>query len=241
MGDQQTGGAGNAGGGAVGGASSGDSSQTQQSNQGQSAKTVSWENHQRALDDMHSFKKKVLELEAKLGDVESEKLKAANNYQALYEQEKQKREQAEKKASDTLSWAANTQRFNEVKAVAQSKGLKKEALSDLEILDLDGIKVETTSTGRFIVEGAPEWVDKLKNDRPHWFGDLKPPGINSGGGGGGTPPGGGGNAKVTVADLVTAEQHLKRGKISKAQYDDMYMRYVKSTGKVSPIQADENA
>ena len=215
--------AGGAGGEGSGAPSGDDSSQNSQQNQGGNSKTVSWDNHKRVLDDMHTFKKKVSELETKLGDIESEKLKATNDFKTLYETEKEKRERAEAKANETLQWAANTQRFSVVKAEAEKQGLKKEAIADLELLDMSDIKVEATSTGRFIVEGAEDWVNAIKSKRSHWFTNPNPPPIN--GGGGGTPPSQG-TGKLSPNDLVDAERKMKRGLITRAEYEATYQKYV---------------
>lgn len=199
-----------------------------QNQSGGETKTVSWENHQRALSDLHKFKSEAERLKTELGNQESERLKAANDYKGLYETEKAKREASDKKLSDFTNWTIQTQRFNEVKVLAQAEGLKKEALSDLELIDMEDVKVETTSTGRFIVQGAKDRVEKLKTERPHWFQTAQPPTIN---GGGGAPPATGG--KVTVSDVVEAERNYKRGKISRKAYDEVYGKYLKDNPRAA--------
>lgn len=207
----------------------GDSTGTSVQNQsGGETKTVSWENHQRALSDLHKFKSEAERLKTELGNQESERLKAANDYKGLYETEKAKREASDKKLADFTGWTIQTQRFNEVKLLAQAEGLKKEALSDLELIDMEDVKVETTSTGRFIVQGAKDRVEKLKTERPHWFQTAQPPTIN---GGGGAPPATGG--KVTVSDVVEAERNYKRGKISRKAYDEVYGKYLKDNPRAA--------
>lgn len=216
---------GGAQGGSGGAAPTGDSTgtQTQTDNSSGNPKTVSWENHQRALNDLHKFKGQVQELQTKLGDLESDRLKEKNDYKSLYETEKAKREESDKKLKEFSGWAVQTQRFNAVKQEALASGLRKEALGDLELVDLDDVKVETTSTGRFVVEGAKDRVEKLKTERPHWFTVGPPPTVNSGGGG--TPPPTGG--KLTANDVANAERDWKRGKITRQQYEETYKRYAK--------------
>jgi hypothetical protein len=197
-------------------------------------KTVSWDNHQRALADLHKFKADAEKLRTQLGDQESERLKAANDYKGLYEAEKAKRETSDKKLVEFTGWTLQTQRFNEVKHLALADGLKKEALGDLELIDLDDVKVESTSTGRFIVQGAKDRVEKLKTERPHWFSAANAPQINSGGGGGAPAKG----AKLTVNDVVEAERNWKRNRITRQAYDELYNRYLKENPRnATPTEA----
>lgn len=227
MGDTQNP-SGGAQGGAGGAGPSGDSSQSSNNSNNQ-PRTVSWENHQRALDDMHKFKREAEEAKAKLGDQESERLKQANDFKALYEKEQKAHSETKTKLTETMNWTVNTQRFNAVKDAALATGLRKEALSDLELVDMSRVKVEATSSGRFFVEGAKEFVDGLKAERPHWFTVGNPPPVNSGGGGtpgagaaGGQPDG---SKKLTVQDVVKAEADLKARRITRAQFEETYKRY----------------
>lgn len=209
--------------GGAGGTPSGDSSAPKSGE----TKAVSWENHQRALEDLHKFKKKVGELEMKLGDIESASLREKKDFETLYEQEKAKRAEAEAAAKKTLSWAQNTQRFNAVKQEAIALGLKKEAYGDLDLLDLDDVKVETTDSGRFIVHGAKERAERLKNERGYWFQTTTPPSVNAGGGG--APPAPTGNKRLSKEDILKADEDLKRKKITPKEYNDLFMRYCKET------------
>lgn len=214
---------GGAAGGAGGAGPSGDSPNPNP-NPSDKPKMVSWDVHQRMQDDLVKAKRRSQELEAKMGDLESEKLKAANDYKALYEGEQQKRQKVEGELKQFSNWAVQTQRFNAVKSEALAAGLRKEALSDLELIDLESVKVETTSTGRFLTEGAKERVEQLKSERPHWFTVGAPPTVNAGGASAPPPPGQG---KLTVNDVVQAERDAKRGKITQARYQEIYKQYAK--------------
>jgi len=233
MGDQQNpaGGAGGSDGGA--GTQGGDSSQSNQTQGNQNSKTVSWENHQRVLDDMHKFKKDLASANTKLGDMESERLKATNDYKSLFEAEQTKRAAAEKERDEISQWAVNTQRHTAVKAAAEKKGLRKEALPDLELLDMKSVKVEATSTGRFIVEGAEDFVNKTMTERPHWFGTVQPPIVNGGGNTGGGA--GGGTGKLTPNDIVQAERDSKRGKITPEAYQKIHTEYCRQQKDLAKI------
>lgn len=190
-------------------------------------KTVSWDNHQRSLDDMHKFKKRTAELEQKLGNIESERLKEKEDWKALAELEKNRADKAEADYKNTVSTIVNTQRLSEIKTVAIQSGLRKEAIADLELLDTSEVQVEATSSNRFLVHGATEYVERLKNQKPHWFAKDNPPNINSGGGG--VPPTNDG--VITPTDVYAAEIKMKRGLISDGDYKTFFNKYLSQQQK----------
>lgn len=226
---QPTGGAGGSNGGAgTGSNAGGDSPQNNGNNSGTPPKMVSWDVHERLLGDVAKAREKNRELEARIGEIESNSLKEKNDYKSLYERSETSKKELEQKLKDQSSWIVQTQQFNEVKAAAVAAGLRKEALDDLDMIDMKGVEVETTSTGRFIVKGAKERVESLKNEKPHWFTTTTPPVVNTGGTGAGEPKPG---ARLGVADVLQAERDWKRGKITRKQYDDTYARYCKENPK----------
>ena len=230
----------NPGSGAPGGTSgagpSVDSTQPQKT-ETTSPRTVSWENHQRALDDMHKFKQQVQQLEAKLGDMQSESLKEKNDYKSLYEQTSEKLKSTEQKLTQQSDWIVKTQQFNEVKAAAVAAGLRSEALEDLDLIDMSGVKVEATSTGRFLVSGAKERVESLKKEKPHWFTVDRPPTINAGGTGAGeSQPG----RRLTAVDVHQAERDWRTRKISEAQYRRIYKQYCDENPKFAIPAGEPN-
>lgn len=187
------------------------------------ARTVSWDSHQRALSDLNKEKQARRDLEARIGDLESKSLQEKNDYKSLYEREKSKREAAESETTKVKNWAFTTQRFNEVKTEALKAGIIPSSVEDIEILlkDDSEVKVEVTSSGRFIVEGAKEFVDKVKGERPHWFSKSGAPNVN--GAGGGQPPP---NPKeLTPHDVYVAERQWKAGKITRTDYEKVYRDY----------------
>lgn len=231
-----------AGGAAAGGGSASPSPDSGQNPANPPPKTVSYEDHKRALDDMHGFKSQVKTLQEKIDAIESKKLEEGNQYKTLWETEKKKREDAEAETNKTIGYMKNSVRHGEVKAAAVASGLRKEALADLDLLDMNDVPVEVTSTGRFIVNGAQEKVDRIKADKPHWFTLANPPGINPGGAG--APPAGAGaggaGGKVTVAQVAQAEMDWKRGKIQKADYEKIYRQYCKDNQKPGMIAQADN-
>lgn len=200
-----------------------DSGQTSEKKTEIQTKTVSWENHRRAIDDMHKHKKRSAELEQQLGDIESKRLKEKEDFKGLYEREKTRAEKAESGLQEFSTTIVNTQRLSEIKSVALQSGLRKEAIADLDLLDMTSVQVEATSNNRFLVHGATEYVERLKNQKPHWFAKDKPPNINSGGGG--VPPTDDG--VITPMDLNTAERKAKRGLITDGEYKALFAKYQK--------------
>jgi hypothetical protein len=187
----------------------------------QTKETVSKEDHQRALDDMHRFKKKAADAEALLAAKETEDATKSGNYQKLYETEKTKVLDLGKQLKDVIGFNSDTHRLNEVKVAASAAGLRKEAVKDLELLDLSELPVELTSRNRYIVEGVGSFVESLKTTKPHWFQSSDAPRVNTGGGAPPPTPG-----KITPLEVAQAERDYKHGKIGKAEYEAKHNAYV---------------
>lgn len=195
---------------------------------------VSREDHQRALDDMHKFKGLVGELQTKLKSLETKGLETDGQYKTLWEQAKQDLETERQKTTNILKTSMNTHRFNEVKVEALKQGLRPEAVSDLEMIDLEKlVPVEVTSSGRFIAQNVKETVEKLKSGRGHWFTAPQAPRVNAGGG---APPAGSGTpAKVGVKEMTQAELDLRHGKITKAKRDEIFQQYCKDNPRAGTV------
>jgi len=221
MADENTPGSGAPGAQGGAGATGGKVDSTNTQNQG---KTVSWEDHQRVLTDMHKFKTELADAKKQIDDKANEALQKNGDYQKLYDQEKAKVADLTKQLKDVIAFNANTHRLNEVKAAAATAGLRKEAVKDLELLDLSALPVELTSRNRYIVEGVGSFVDGLKVDKPHWFQNLNAPAVNTGGGAPPPPTG-----KITAADVAQAEIDARKGKITKAEYHAKHEAYVKQS------------
>lgn len=156
------------------------------SDAGNSDKTIAYSEHKKKMDevlgDMHKFKEELKQTKDKLSALETEKLKNNQDYKSLWEQTQKAKEEAEAKAEKLTSAIFETQRFDAVKTAAMQAGILNEALGDLELIKLDDIVVETTSQGRYIVNGAKEKVESLKKEKPHWFKKPGAPNVNAGGG-----------------------------------------------------------
>jgi hypothetical protein len=173
-------------------------------------------------DDMHRFKREAAEAKQKLADLEAKKLADDKNYQELYEREKKARLEADEQNQKKDKYYIHTQKSSEIRKLAMEIGLRSEALDDLDLLDYDGVEVEVTSTGRYNVLGGKQFVENLKNKKPHWFNKDKPPKVNAGGGGVTSP----GTGKLTPTDVVNAERQMKRGKMSKEDFHVVFNKYV---------------
>lgn len=126
-------------------------------------KTVSWEDHQRALKDMHKFKEELRDLKEEKESAEKKRLADNEQWKQLADvNEKKYIEEADKRKQQNEIYL-NTVKTENVKRVAVSNGIKQEAIDDLELLEFAGVEVEVTSRGRFNTVGAESFVTNLKN------------------------------------------------------------------------------
>jgi seryl-tRNA synthetase len=172
----------------TGGTGGDNSNQNQNANAGGNPeRVIPYSEHKKELDkvleDMHKFKNELKQTQGKLSELETERLKGAQDFKTLWEKSKAEKEEVVAER-DTLKQAIfHTQKFDAVKTAALQAGILNEALSDLELLKLgDDVVVETTSHGRFLVHGAKEMVESLKKTKPHWFKKPGAPNVNTGGG-----------------------------------------------------------
>lgn len=191
-------------------ADNGDSTTTTdgQSSAGSSGDTVSKADHARALADLKRVK---AELKAKQDAEEKAKeakLRESNQWKELYEEKERKAKEAEERAERIQKSYLNERRFSAVKEAAIKAGLRDEAYSDLDLLDLESeVEIESTSTGRINVLGADKFIERLKAKKPHWFGSKNPPAVD------------GTNPRVTTPKQVTVKQLLDAEKAAKKSGD----------------------
>jgi hypothetical protein len=190
------------------------------SDQGSQPETrqVRFDDHKRALDDMHKFKREATEAKSRLEELEAQKLREQGEWKTLAEREKELRLQAEQKAGKLNEALYQSRKFDEVYKEALKAGLRQEAISDLELIGLDGIEVELTSTGRMLVHGADSFVQELKRKRAHWFSSDRPPTVNSGGSAIAPMP-----EEVTPQMIIEAEK--KGDKVRAAELTKKYMQH----------------
>ncbi len=155
-------------------------------------KLVSEDDHNRALEDLHKFKKQAKEslertqkLEADLEKLKKDGLKSTNDYKTLFEQAEQEKETLKGENKKLKDGFMDHLKRSELRAKAVEKGIKKEALDDLSLVDTSEIETEFTSSGRYLINGVDGFVERLKKTKQHWFASNNPANINTGGKGGG--------------------------------------------------------
>lgn len=198
-------------------------------------RTVSLDDHERALKDLKQFKASNRELSEQFASLKKqietereESLRKSRDYKGLYETEAEKSKRFAQETDNLRNELTNRDkqrdqnaRFNAVQTAAIQMGLRPEAVEDLSFLEMDDeVSVEVTNTGKLIVRGHKDFAEKLKASKPHWFTNPKAPGVNSGGGG--VIPSG---SKVSEMDCYKADKDLKLGKINSQQRDEIYRRY----------------
>jgi hypothetical protein len=210
-GEGGNGGAGNAGG--EGGSKEG--------GEGQGAKPdhVSRSDHDRAVRDMLKYKDEAKKARDDLKKIEEERLKQANDWKTLAENAGKERDQEREARTQSESLFKNTLKSSRIAELAVKAGLRPEARDDLDHLELEGVVVESTDTGRYLIRGAEAAVENLKKLKPHWFTTPKAPTVNSGGG---RPAGSDGD--FTSKDVWEAEK--KYGTNSK-QHQEAWSKWEK--------------
>jgi hypothetical protein len=220
--------AGGASGGAAGNAGAGNANDKGGAGGNAGSRTINPDDHDRALADLHKYKGKATELEQRLTAIERErenektrKLQEQGEFKTLAEQYQKERDDAKKEADTLKSAYVDDKKFDKVRAACEKLGLRSEAIADLEMLDLNGVSVETTSTGKIIVHGADKFAEAVKAKKPHWFTGPKAPNVDTNGtrvldgSAGGT---------VTARDLLNAETEGKKsGDMSK--YRKLFAQY----------------
>jgi len=136
---------------------------------------------QRALDDLHRFKKEAETLRAEQTAQRDAKMKAENQWKEYAETKEREAKEATEKAKKLQDSFLNNQKYNALMAKTQALGILPAALSDLESLDLEDIRIETTSTGKINVLGVDVFAERIKSTKPHWFGTPAAPNVNASG------------------------------------------------------------
>ncbi len=149
------------------------SSQTVSDQAANSVTTVAKADLDRALKDLHKFKSEARELSTKLKTIEETKLKDQQQWQQLAEIREKEVLEAREEAERIKNSYVSEKKFSAVREAALKAGILPTAISDLELVGLDQVVLETTSTGKLNVIGADAFVNVLKTTKPHWFGANK--------------------------------------------------------------------
>ena len=124
----------------------------------------------KALGDLHKYKSRVKELETAAETGRLDKLREKEQWQDLSKEWQDKAEKSETRANDLEQGMIFDKKYSAVREIALRSGLRNEALRDLELVSLEDVEIEVTSTGRVNVLNADKAVERLKSSRPHWFG-----------------------------------------------------------------------
>lgn len=98
------------------------------------------------------------------------KMKEQEQFRELAEEYEQKMKNAEQESSSLKQAVLNDKKLTAVQQAVMKLGIRNEALSDLDMLSMDTLDIETTSHGRVNVLNADEFAQNLKLTKPHWFG-----------------------------------------------------------------------
>lgn len=143
--------------------------------------TVSRADHKKALADLHKYKAEARKLKKEQDDAKAARMKDEGRLKELAELKENEAKEAREEADRLKESFVSEKKFNVVQAECQKLGIRPEALSDLEGLDLGDVQIETTSTGKINVLGASKFAARLKSLKPHWFQDVKTTKVNTGG------------------------------------------------------------
>jgi len=133
-----------------------------------------------AVNDVHRYKGQVKELEDKIRIHEETVLQKNQEWQKLAERYQQEADQARTKTDQIQNAYLTDRKRSAVREEALKLGLRSEAVSDLGLLPLDEIQVQTTSDGQVNVLGADLFAKKLMATRPHWYGGKSAPQVATG-------------------------------------------------------------
>lgn len=184
------------------------------------ADVVARADHERALADMQKYKAKAAKLEQERQAAAEARMKEQNQFKELAELKEKEANDAKAEALALKNSFLNERKYSAVKSKCEALGLRPEALSDLEMLDLESVQIETTSTGKINVLNADKFAERLKTLKPHWFADKSAPNVTTT-----SPRTHDSGGVITPQDIVAAEREgRKAGDLSK--YYDLQKRYL---------------
>lgn len=171
---------------------------------------------------------KISSLSSDIEKIRTQGLKSKEDYKTLSESLEAQVGTLQSENSKLKDSIFHTSRVGAVKDAAVKLGLRSAALSDIEAMDLDEIKVAVGDDRMIRVEGAGEYANKLKTLKPYLFETPRDPLINTGGGAGGA---GGGAGDITQQQMATAYQLRNKGPAERKAYYDLQTKYDEQTRK----------
>ena len=124
----------------------------------------------KVLDQLHDLKRREKAAKTELESRDLQSMKDREEWQKIAELKEQEAAAANERANTLQENVTYATKYSAVKDAALKLGLRQEALADLDLVDLEDVLIERTSTGRTNVLGTEKFVQGLKASRPHWFG-----------------------------------------------------------------------
>lgn len=110
----------------------------------------------------------------KLKEKEMFELQKNQEWQKVAEIKENEAKEYQSKYEGLKEALVRREKYNALAQAALTGGIRKEAISDLSLVDLNDLKVETTKDGNVNVLGAEKMIQKLKTLKPHWFQSSQP-------------------------------------------------------------------
>ncbi len=181
--------------------------------------TIDENEYNRAIAEAAKHRKEAEKLKAERDEEKTTKMKADNQWKELAEANEIKAKEAAERATRVETSYLGEKKFSAVKTKCLELGIVPAALDDLEQLDMSGVTVETTSTGKINILGADKFAERVKTLKPHWFAGKGAPAVNTGG----QRVVNNESTEVTVKDVLAAQtKGHKTGDYS--EYNDLHKK-----------------
>ncbi len=188
-------------------------------------KSYTQEEYEHVMSDLHKFKNSTKSLEEKIKALESEKLKATQDWKSIAELKEQEANEAQAKLTGLKTTILEDKKFSYIKDAALKAGADPRALDLIRKMSFPEVQMSHNvgEDGKIIevsVLGAEKAIERLKTQQPFLFNSMKAPNVNSS-----SPTVEGGDKEITVADLIAAEKKDKK------LYAEMLTKYNKQKRK----------
>lgn len=191
--------------------------------------SINPDDHKRALDDMHKFKKQsrdkdatITELQAKLQETESIRLREKEDYKGLYEKTAKELQNERERREQLKVNVLRSEKHRSVYPALKKAGLRDDAEKLLDNESFDDLEVETTSEGRFLVHGVESYVDRFKENYGFAFENKAVARINAGGA----------NRESTISEEnLTAAQMSELWKKDRDKFHKLFPVYLKNRNR----------
>lgn len=131
--------------------------------------------HESVKSDLFKQKEENRKLKEQLENQKISGMKEKEDWKGIAEAKTTEAEEYKTKYSGLAQSLSRNAKMSAINSAALKAGIVDQSLSDLEMLDFDEVRVESTDSGKFIVTGAEQAIENLKKRRPHWFGSKATP------------------------------------------------------------------